>query len=309
MFSKSSLHKSLEVFGRPDDQVLIRHNGLVSFDTLWSLDAEWVEAPNYRREGWSGVVRTELSNVTGPPTAIYLKRQSGHCYRSLRPPFHRKPTAYREYRNLMVMKARAINAPDVLYYGERLQNGAWQAILMTREIPQSISLAAYLQKSGQRPPDEVRRVIAETAALIGKLHRAGLQHSALYGKHILVSGVDRPQGGVDRPYGLPVPFLIDCEKTRQRAFRWSSAIRDLNQLKRHAPWQAWQWQSFVARYLAAMGYGRTGFLMHRAIDRKALRKQGRHQRRHAASPTYIPVPALMSAPRPRQTAETRRKAM
>ena len=79
MFSRSSPHEAHQAFGTPADQALLLNNDLASFDALWSIDADWVEAPNYRRQGWSGVVRIELQDGDAPPTIVYLKRQSGHC--------------------------------------------------------------------------------------------------------------------------------------------------------------------------------------------------------------------------------------
>lgn len=49
------------------------------FDYFWQRQGEWVEAPNQRRGGESGVQR--LSDETGH--LLYAKRQVGHIYRSL----------------------------------------------------------------------------------------------------------------------------------------------------------------------------------------------------------------------------------
>ena len=61
------------------------------FDRWWNTAGDWVEAPNVRRGGESGVQRLQLPDGT----LAYVKRQVGHLYRSLRHPLGR-PTALRE---------------------------------------------------------------------------------------------------------------------------------------------------------------------------------------------------------------------
>ena len=48
------------------------------FDRWWSRRGRWVEAPNLRRSGESGVER-----ITDGQRLLYCKRQQGHLYRSL----------------------------------------------------------------------------------------------------------------------------------------------------------------------------------------------------------------------------------
>jgi hypothetical protein len=49
------------------------------FDFYWRQQGEWVEEPNQRRGGESGVQR--LNDANGK--LLYAKRQVGHIYRSL----------------------------------------------------------------------------------------------------------------------------------------------------------------------------------------------------------------------------------
>ena len=49
-----------------------------SFDYYWSQRGEWVEEPNVRRGGESGVQRI----VGRDGQLLYAKRQTGHIYRS-----------------------------------------------------------------------------------------------------------------------------------------------------------------------------------------------------------------------------------
>jgi tRNA A-37 threonylcarbamoyl transferase component Bud32 len=262
-----------EFFGSASIQQKLRAVGLDSFEALWTSDASWVEEPNFRRQGWSGVCRIELNNAAAPLIGMYLKRQENHGYRSLANPFRYQPTAYREYKRLMAMQAGGITVPDILYYGERRQGKKLQAILMTREIPPSIPLDDYLGLTPERDPAEVDRVIQDTATLIAKLHRHHFQHCALYGKHILISGIETAAAAGSRL----VPYLIDVEKSRWRLSRLAIAVRDLNQFQRRAPWTAAQWDTFLAHYIAACQMERLKPVLSWLIQKKAASKQARHQ--------------------------------
>jgi len=284
MFSKSNHDR----FGSSADYALLKANKLDSFDALWNTKADWVEPPNYRRRGWSGVCRIDLQSSTGAGIGVYLKRQEGHCYRDSVPPFRRRPTAYREYRNLLKMKAHAIAAPHILYYGERRVGGAWQAILMTREIPQSIPLGDYLRQSSGRPHAEVIHVLRETAALAARFHALHREHGALYGKHVMIGGVAKEASDAPPADRKPFPCLIDLEKARFRLFRWRIAVHDLAQLYRHTAWDAPDWLLFVDHYMAAIRNPWLRPILKSMIGRKAKREHGR-QARCRIRPPHIPM--------------------
>ena len=277
MAKTNTSHEAHEIFGSQSIQQLLQTAGLDTFDAIWALDAEWVEEPNVRRQGWSGMCRFELNESASPPREIYLKRQENHGYRSLRNPFRYLPTAYREYQRLVAMQAAAIAAPEVLYYGDRNTGTKMQAILMTREIPQSIPLDDYLQQADDRPPTEVHRLIIDTATLIAKLHHHHFQHCSLYGKHILISGFDADTPASTHTEQPLVPHLIDVEKTRWRLSRLAIAVRDLNQLYRHVPWAEAQWDIFLEQYVITRQMKRLKPLLSWLIQRKAKRKQARRQ--------------------------------
>jgi hypothetical protein len=259
------------------DGGLLSINGLDGFETIWSLDVPWVEEPNFRRRGWSGVGRLELATPTRHPVVVYLKRQENHGYRSKLNPFRIRPTAFREYKRLVSMHAAAISAPDVLYYGERKIDKKLQAILITREIPQSISFEDYMRQAGGRPPSEVHQVVQDTATLIGRLHRHHFQHCALYGKHVLISGFRTGHPTSDPSEQRLVPYLIDVEKSRRRPSRIGIGLRDLNQFYRHAPWTAAQWGTFLEQYAAASRMRRFKPLLSWLIQRKVRSKQTRRK--------------------------------
>ena len=65
------------------------------FDYWWQVSGDWVEPPNERRGGTSGVIW----HVPAQGPIFYIKRQEGHIFRSLRYPFGR-PTCLREARAL-----------------------------------------------------------------------------------------------------------------------------------------------------------------------------------------------------------------
>jgi hypothetical protein len=175
------------------------------------------------------------------------------------------------------MQSAAITAPDVLYYGERHIGQKMQAILMTREIPQSIPLDDYVRLADERPPAEVLQVIKDTADLVGRLHRHHFQHCALYGKHILISGFKADNLTPLLAERHLVPYLIDVEKARRRLSRIAIAVRDLSQFHRRVPWTQAQWDMLLEHYVIASRMKRLKPILTWLIHRKARRKQSRRQ--------------------------------
>ena len=147
-----------------------------TFEGWWTIAGDWVEPPNRRRDGWSGMLRVRIGEAL-----FYVKRQCNHRYWSPRPPF-RHPTAKREYDNLLRLRALAIGAPEPVFYGQRHSAEGLEAVLVTREL--------YAYRSLDTLPAldaEQRHAVAVAAGeLIGRLHRARLQHRALYDKHLML---------------------------------------------------------------------------------------------------------------------------
>lgn len=75
----------------PDLASLQRISGDSAIDQWLQVPGSWVEEPNERRGGASGVQRV----YTGDGRLLYRKQQTGHVYRDWQRPFG-YPTAMRE---------------------------------------------------------------------------------------------------------------------------------------------------------------------------------------------------------------------
>lgn len=84
------------------------------FEFYWNQKGEWVEEPNQRRGGESGVQRIHDANER----LLYAKRQVGHTYRSWRYPLGR-PTVLRERDALVAMNRLSVGVPELVYCGAR----------------------------------------------------------------------------------------------------------------------------------------------------------------------------------------------
>lgn len=179
----------------------------------WSVTGDWVEPPNIRRRGWSGVVRARSGNIT-----CYVKRQHNHLCHSLTHPFG-WPTACREGHFLRVVRKLGVHVPEVLFLGHRVSGNEHEAILVTR------ALDGYEPLSAQtRLEQENALMLAQAVGqALGALHHARLQHGCLYDKHIMVRWTGTQ----------PDVALLDLEKMRRRLTRSAAARRDLTQLQRH----------------------------------------------------------------------------
>lgn len=194
-----------------------------TFERWWQARGEWVEAPNQRRGGESGVQR--LHSKTGP--LFYLKRQTGHLYRSWLHPLGR-PTVLRELHAMRALQRLGIRVPALVYGAAQQQAGQWRALLVTEALEGFISLEQWYASAAQQRDTPLNRcMLQQLAAMLSRLHRAGWQHGCLYPKHIFIKSHAPGDGG-----GVEVA-LLDLEKSRRRLFSRSASRRDMGQLFRH----------------------------------------------------------------------------
>ncbi len=189
------------------------------FQYWWNQQGEWVEAPNERRDGNSGVQRLSASN----DAILYLKRQVGHLSRSIRHPLGR-PTVVREARALAAYRAAGVRVPRTVFVGARRQ-GQWQGLLVTEELKGFISLDDWYAGNGefQHGAAVHRHMLRELAQTLARAHAQGLQHGCLYSKHVFIRV---------RSQGVEIA-LLDLEKSRRRWRKRAAVRHDLTQLYRH----------------------------------------------------------------------------
>ncbi len=202
------------------------------FAGWWNAPGEWVEEPNQRRSGWSGMMRLRHNGRT-----YYVKKQCNHLCRTLRHPFG-WPTVSREYANILRLLALGITVPQPVFHGERKTAAGVQAVLVTEELVGY----ADLETQDNCTPEEKSRLASAVGRMLGRMHRHQLQHSSLYDKHIMVRWQD----------GWPEIALIDLETLRRAWLPGRAARRDLKQLKRRQNiWQAADWALLEEAHRAA----------------------------------------------------------
>ncbi len=193
------------------------------FEGWWNVPEQWVEEPNQRRNGWSGMIRLRIDAQT-----YYVKKQCNHLYRSVRHPFG-WPTVIREYENIVRLKSLGIRIPEPVFQGVRKRGEGLEALLVTEE------LTGFTSLGDQTGLDQASRetLAREVGRVLGIMHRAHLQHSCLYDKHIMIRWQD----------GTPEIALIDLEKLRKPLFPWRAGRHDLEQLKRRqSVWSEREWK-------------------------------------------------------------------
>ncbi|MDR0379383.1 MAG: phosphotransferase [Candidatus Accumulibacter sp.] len=198
-------------------------DGAADFDHWWQAPREWVEQPNLRRGGESGVCLLASHDPSRP--ALYCKRQTGHIYRSLLHPFG-QPTALRELRAYQAIAVLGIRVPTLVYGAARKNEGQWQALLVTEALTGFVSLEQWYAC----PPEATltRRMLEQLAVMLARLHCAGWQHGCCYAKHLFARAY-QDEAGQDRVETA----MLDLEKSRHRWVRGRAVRHDLTQLRRH----------------------------------------------------------------------------
>ena len=205
-----------------------------TFAEWWERAGTWVEEPNRRRNGWSGMLTISHGGVI-----YYVKRQCNHTCRTLTPPFS-CPTTRREHDNIVRLRKIGIITPTPVFHGERRTASGQEGILVTEELRGFRALDQQTNLS-----EEARRTLAAAVGqTLGRLHRSAYQHSCLYPKHIMVRWTDA---------NAPEIALIDLEKLRKHPFRRQAARHDLDQLARHQSlWAPDEWHLLLAHHTTAM---------------------------------------------------------
>ncbi len=200
-----------------------------------AVPGEWVEPPNERRGGLSGVQR--IYGHDGQ--LLYRKQQTGHVYRSLSRPLG-YPTVMREQDALMHCRRLGVPVPALVFAGCRKWEGVWQAVLLTEGLEGFESLEDCYRRKAEQCWGEVLhlQIIREVGRVIGLLNAACRQHGCLYLKHVFVNVSE----------GAFQVALIDLEKSRIRLSRFQAARHDLSQIARRSGWKSERWVAFIEGY-------------------------------------------------------------
>ena len=241
----------------PHDRLILQKHGLDSFEALWALQLDAVDAPNTGRGGSSSVFRLDLGEA-----AYYLKRQSNYLTRTLRRPFG-EPTFAREFRNIQRYQGLGIPTLEAAYFGERRVGGdrrvaskyvaderragddrrvrgERRAILLTRALDDWQDLHSWLDGWAELDAATRKALLLACADLARTLHQAGQRHGCFYPKHIFL----RPAG--DRFEAC----LIDLEKTRPLFLGRTDRAADLETLFRRARiWDESEVRQLIEAYL------------------------------------------------------------
>ncbi|MGH8438108.1 MAG: lipopolysaccharide kinase InaA family protein [Pseudomonas sp.] len=215
------------------------------FDHFWQQQGEWVEAPNQRRGGESGVQR--LNGENGQ--VLYSKRQIGHIYRSLMHPFGR-PTVLREYDALNSFEQLGVRVPHIVYCGvERDADHQWRALLVSEALDGFEDCDNWYANGARERYSQAlhERMLQDLAENLARMHRGHWQHGCLYGKHVFIKVIgegDEAQAEV---------ALLDLEKCRRRISCQRAAANDLKQLRRHSSFNDAEWQKLLYFYQMAFG--------------------------------------------------------
>jgi hypothetical protein len=204
---------------------LLKHHALNTFQDFWGLPENWVEEPNNRRGGWSGVSFHKLSDNNGDSFSIFVKRQENHKYFSFGNPCQARPTFFREFTNIYHLEQIGVPSVEPVFYGERFVNDRLQAVLATVALDHYSELNALFKRPSIK--ESIRKTIlyriADTLRLIHSRH---LRHGSLSGAHVLVKLHE------DDSFDIRI---LDLEKMRRSWYHLYAAIRDIERFVRHTP--------------------------------------------------------------------------
>ena len=195
------------------------------------------------------------------PVTLFVKKQLNHTTRTLRHPIQGEPTFATEYHTIRFLQAHGLTAPNVVFFEQRTVQEGQQAILVTEMLAGYQPLDS-LEKSKLSLLQQ-RALLRSVAQTISKLHQLGVQHRALYAKHIFVKA---------REQSFDVA-LIDLEKSRRMLWPWLQAMTDLVTLNyRTKGWSKSVRHYFYKHYLGRRQLSVWNIMACRYIKAKSAKK-------------------------------------
>jgi hypothetical protein len=211
-----------------------------AFKQWLAVPGEWVEEPNVRRGGESGVKRV----MTTEGKMLYRKQQIGHTFRSWRFPFG-YPTAMREKEVLLACAALNVSVPKLVYADCLKVSGTWHAQLITEALDGFTSLEdCYANEEEKKWGEALHlRILYEFGSTLARFNLGRWQHGCMRLKHVFV----KLQGEQ-----IQIAF-IDLEKSKKKFSADQAARNDIQQLKRHIAWNQAQWSAFLKGHADSFG--------------------------------------------------------
>lgn len=185
---------------------LFNSNDLSTFEALWQQEKNFVEPPNYRRKGWSGVTKLELGSQT-----YFLKRQEGQLRRSFMHPVA-KPTYWYEKYAIDKLADKGVQTIKWAVWGQSED----KAIFITEALPGK-SLLEICESEDTLTQDQW----ADIGNALHKMYIKRIRHGSLYPGHVYYDEASKE-----------VCFL-DLERSRSILVQ-KDIYRDLNQLFRRS---------------------------------------------------------------------------
>lgn len=128
--------------------------------------------------------------------------------------------AGQEWRAIQRLQAAGVATMTAVAYGERGRNPAAQhSFIVTEELAPTVSLEDFSRDWPQQPPAPAlkRALIAEVARMLGRMHRAGVNHRDCYICHFLLH-TDKPVAAGD--FRLSVIDLHRAQTHARLPLRW-----------------------------------------------------------------------------------------
>jgi len=206
----------------------LKQNQLSNLDQTWAYEGEWFEAPNRARGGWSGVnlialpvlpVEGATDKSKAETSYFYMKRQSAFTRRTFTNFLHGEPTFLREYQVIKYLAARGVGVPELAFFAYKKQ----QAVLITAALQDYVPLSDwFLTANAVQLKAFKKSLLRAVAKAVKAMHAAGVQHRALYAKHIFVK-----QNTTNNAEDVFQIAMIDFEKSRITPWAWLLKLADL----------------------------------------------------------------------------------
>ncbi len=207
----------MTLYCNPDWKATLENERFVTFDQIWNHSVDWIDTPNQNRGGWSGVGCVEIVK-DGKPVTLFVKKQQNHTSRTWRHPIKGVPTFAQEFEALGYLATNNVTTPKLVFFAQRSVKEGQQAILVTELLEgyQPLDQLTASQKKTMTLAQQ-RLLISCIASAVKRMHVLGIQHRALYAKHIFVRVAEG---------SFEVAF-IDLEKSRRTFSPLLQSVSDL----------------------------------------------------------------------------------